>query len=411
MNDITARRIMPSWEEAEQLFAAADPAFKKWSEGQYDAFERWDGKGLQRMLVFFPTGKGKTKMTLAALADRGHSHAIVIAPPRTHAAWRADAAVLGMQLRLDSHAKFRMVNTKYPADIPFIVDEFHLLGGHGAMGWMKFNRMAAHMRVEILMASATPNYNDAERVFCLTAIGDEAPNRNYMDWLWNTCNCHVSYFSKYPEIDEVHPFKGHDSAIAFLLDKDWVAYIEDDAVWQSDTMLMHNHVPPVFEEYGYNPREHRIIASDMEAYHKRVYLQYVDDDGFIRDDIMREFWVNVGLTDRRKWLVFCSHQPVAEALKRTMNKQGVVSYYIDGDTTDAQVEALKSAFIQVEGEAYLIGTATLATGIDGIDKACQSLLIFDDIRGDHSLRRQLIGRILPRGENDGIARLVITATF
>ena len=44
----------------------------------------------------------------------------------------------------------------------------------------------------------------------------------------------------------------------------------------------------------------------------------------------------------------------------------------------------------------LIGTASLATGTDGLDKMCDTLIILDDT-DDDSLRRQLIGRIMPRG--------------
>jgi len=166
-----------------------------------------------------------------------------------------------------------------------------------------------------------------------------------------------------------------------------------------------------FEDYNYDARNHKIIASDMEKYHKRIYQQFIDDDGFIRTDIMREIFVQMGLADRDKWLIFCSHAPVAKALFNTMIKLTNTVFFIDGDLAESVVESEKQGFIKTEGKAYLIGTATLATGVDGIDKVCQTLLILDDIRGDGSLRRQLIGRILPRGEDDGISRLVITATF
>ena len=43
-----------------------------------------------------------------------------------------------------------------------------------------------------------------------------------------------------------------------------------------------------------------------------------------------------------------------------------------------------------------MGTTALATGTDGIDKVCDTLVIVDDV-DDAALRRQLIGRILPRG--------------
>jgi superfamily II DNA or RNA helicase len=44
----------------------------------------------------------------------------------------------------------------------------------------------------------------------------------------------------------------------------------------------------------------------------------------------------------------------------------------------------------------LVGTASLATGTDGLDRVIDTLLIVDDT-SDDSLRRQLVGRVLPRG--------------
>ena len=60
----------------------------------------------------------------------------------------------------------------------------------------------------------------------------------------------------------------------------------------------------------------------------------------------------------------------------------------------------------------LVGTASLATGTDGLDKVCNQLIILDDT-DDDSLRRQLIGRIMPRGEGGDasvkqVHRLVLT---
>ena len=51
----------------------------------------------------------------------------------------------------------------------------------------------------------------------------------------------------------------------------------------------------------------------------------------------------------------------------------------------------------VEGSAQiLVGTSSLATGMDGVDKVANTLVILDDTPDD-SLRRQLVGRVLPRG--------------
>jgi hypothetical protein len=60
----------------------------------------------------------------------------------------------------------------------------------------------------------------------------------------------------------------------------------------------------------------------------------------------------------------------------------------------------------------LVGTATLATGTDGLDKVCDTLIILDDT-DDDSLRRQLVGRIMPRGTSTDasmkkVFRIVLT---
>jgi hypothetical protein len=44
----------------------------------------------------------------------------------------------------------------------------------------------------------------------------------------------------------------------------------------------------------------------------------------------------------------------------------------------------------------------LATGTDGLDRVCDTLVILDDT-DDDALRRQLIGRIMPRGDYVSIA--------
>ena len=70
---------------------------------------------------------------------------------------------------------------------------------------------------------------------------------------------------------------------------------------------------------------------------------------------------------------------------------------VDGKTTlrtkEERIEDFRTGQLDV-----LIGTATLATGTDGIDKVCDTMVILDDT-DDDSLRRQLVGRILPRGES------------
>ena len=41
---------------------------------------------------------------------------------------------------------------------------------------------------------------------------------------------------------------------------------------------------------------------------------------------------------------------------------------------------------------------TLATGTDGLDRMCNTMILLNDT-DDGALRRQLVGRILPRGKD------------
>lgn len=398
------------WAESGDLFARSDPAFKTWTDHQMDAFRRFEDPQAMRSLLFFPTGKGKTKTALAMLAYRGQRDIVVIAPLRTHDDWKKDAAILGLNARVETHQKFRMEASKYRKDTPFIVDEFHMLGGHTGKGWRKLNRMAVRLQAEIIMASATPNYNDAERVFCITAIADDEPNRNYLNWLIENFETKPNYFSAIPDV--VKP-RYYNSALEMLVDKPYTSYIEDDAVWKSEELRLSSQDLDIFERYGYSHRHHRIVASDMEKRHKRIDYQYITDTGLIHNSIMQAvFDLFSRYHDRKKWLVFCNHKTVAEAFYASLSVMGWQdAYLVTGDTSEDEVERTKKSFRVKPERAILIGTSTLATGVDGIDKVCQSLLILDDIEGDPSLRRQLIGRILSRGTDDGIERLVVTATI
>jgi hypothetical protein len=401
------------WDEAERLFREADLSrpegerFEKWSDQQDAAFMRWRTIENQRMLVFYPTGTGKSKLTLGIMHAEGVREINVIAPKNTHASWRRDMNTLGITGRVETHAKFRMEATKYKRDTPFIIDEFHELGGHDKLGFKKLNRMATKMTGPLILASATPNYNDAERVFCLTAVLEERPNRNYLNWIVENCVTEPNHFSMIPN---VVGFRHYDGALDFLVSQSYTAYVEDTAVWTPVDFELPTLEFPVFEDYGYDERTHRMVASDMEKRHKRVNLRFIADDGYIRDEIWDAMIVQLYdlKLDDEKLFIFCNHKTVAEALHR-LAVQGGFTFLITGDTKDVHLE--KTSFINVQHSAWLIGTTAIATGVDGIDKVCRAMLILDDIEGDPSKRRQLIGRILPRGTDDGRERIVVTARF
>jgi superfamily II DNA or RNA helicase len=403
-----------TWAECERLFIEADARtskpdkdkFKGWKQSQTDAYIQWRQGSLRSMLLFFPTGEGKSKTALAIMACQGLKQLTVICPLRTHKAWVADGDLLGVAIQPITPQMFRTKGFKPKRGMSFIYDEFHQAGGRSGDGWKKINRMAAQIPY-LIMCSATPNYNDAERVFCATAIGDLDPLRNYASWLNEHCNTVPSRYSFYPDVDKENPFKKFAGALEFLRAKPWVAYVEDTATWSPYELVL--RAPSLYEltVVGYSRRQHRLVASQMEERHKLVDEKLIDENGFIRKDHMDaivQFLDNV--PDQPRWLIFCNHKTVAEALYRTASPgwMGIVT----GDTTD--YETVKQEFIQCE-TGWLIGTTTLATGIDGIDKACHAMLILDPIDGDPSLTRQLIGRILPRGADDDAERVVVTAVF
>src|SRR5690606_28939891 len=106
---------------------------------------------------------------------------------------------IGVSITTISHAKFRMKNYKISRDVPIICDEFHMLGGHGAVGWKKLDSAARSLRAPIALLSATPNYNDAERVYCVKHILEPDTTRGgYLSFLYEHCKVRKDPFSAIP---------------------------------------------------------------------------------------------------------------------------------------------------------------------------------------------------------------------
>src|SRR5690606_11753047 len=149
----------------------------------------------QRMLLFYPTGKGKTKTSLGLLAARGWTRAVVVAPPRTHDDWIEDSRVLGIDLVIMSVEKFRQKGTALSKGVPLVVDEVHLAGRHNSVGFKKLSRMATHFPA-IILASATPQYNDPERVYCIAVVLRPSENRGgFLSWVYKHCETSVNPFA------------------------------------------------------------------------------------------------------------------------------------------------------------------------------------------------------------------------
>lgn len=349
-----------------------------------------------RMLLHFKTGAGKSITALACLAKLGHVDATVIAPPSTHSQWMVAAWKLGMAVEPISHAKFRQKNFKLSRTKALIADEMHLFGGHKGQGWKKLDRLAASLQAPLIMASATPNYNDAERVYCIQHVLDPLSCRGgYLEFIYQHCETEANPFAQEPKVTGFRNFSGDTAAADYLAALPGVFYLPDDLVYQINDIPVAAHWPAEAELYGLNRRADKIIASQIEERHARVNLALVDDSGKVRSDIYEILTDLVGAATTPS-LVFAAHSTVADALGATLHENRVKHAVVHGGTPAKKKAAYIEAFLDGVLDV-LVGTATLATGTDGMDKMCDQLIILDDT-DDDSLRRQLIGRIMPRGE-------------
>lgn len=350
-----------------------------------------------RACLYYRTGAGKSYTSLALVRLWGHDGAVVIAPPSTHKAWEAAGARFKVTVECMSHAKFRMKGTTLSRFTPIIADEMHMFGGHKGQGWRKLHKLAQHLQAPLVMASATPNYNDADRVYCIESILDPVRTRGgYLEFVYRHCNTSQNPFGMEPLIDEAHPFRNFKDAADYLSSLPGVFYLPDDLVYTINDISYPEEVPWPMEVYGYNERKHRVIASQIEERHTRRYQGLVDAEGYLHDYVF-EILTDLAGAATTPLLMYCDHATVAEALSKSLIEAQVKHGLVTGDTSkkvkDAIIQTFKAGVYDV-----LVGTATLATGTDGLDKMCDWLVIVDDTQ-DPSLRRQLIGRIMPRGED------------
>lgn len=395
MNALVTLSSEPSWQELEEFFQDNIESFEGWKPGQDAAMNLWMHSEFgtrQRLLLHFPTGEGKTITSLALLRLRGWMKVVVLAPPITHKSWQDRATLLGMELVLMSVAKFRQKATKLPRDTPVIVDEVHELGGHGKDGIKKMARMAPHIPAIILM-SATPHYNSPERAYCIGIVLDPLNNRGgFIPWIYRNCLTTPNPFASTPYIDG---FLEYDSAADWLLAQGYTAYVEDTAEWVSNELHFEsNWDDELFELYNLDESQMRIMASIMERNHRNSFLQRVDPKmGELRPDVLEQL---VGLLDTQHYLIFCAHSEIAHAVARSIDSFAQV-YLITGETSTGLKQDQVRGFVQSKYRLpVMVGTSAMATGLDGLDTVCDSLIIFDDLVGDGAKRRQLIGRVLPR---------------
>ena len=389
------------FEKIEQLLG------KALFDHQRAALDFWESARLveDRLCLYYKTGSGKTLTSLLCMWARvqGQETVLVVAPPSTHMSWAAAAAVLGIEVECVSHAKFRQQAFKVQRTTPIIIDEFHMLGGYQAQGWKKLERISRGLQAPLIICSATPNYNDVERCYCVQKIVDPDSTRGgYLEFLYQHCETRQSPFSMTPE---VVGFRSQQSAAEFLAAMRNVLHVPDDVDYTVQDVPLPRQMSLDFDEYGLSPFGQRLMASQIEARHTERRFNLVDANDQFRQSVYDELSRLVGDLPPTKVLMFCNSSRIAEALYQCLCSNGVPAGIITGKDSKKVKEKELHRFIHGDVEA-LVGTASIATGTDGIDNVSDLLILVDDT-DDESLRRQIIGRILPRGADTDASKKVI----
>lgn len=365
-------------------------------------------EGHRRVCLYYKTGAGKSVTALAMVALWGCNQALVIAPPSTHPAWVEWGRRLGVEVMPMSHAKFRMKGTFLSRDVAVIADEFHLFGGHGGKGWKKLDQLARGLRAPLVLASATPNYNDADRVYCIQHVLDPASVKGgFLEFLYAHCVTEQNPFGVMPN---VLGFQRYADAAEYLADLPGVYYLPDDLVYSIVDLSIPEKNFSEMDQFGLDVRRDRMIASLIEEKHARIMHTLIAEDGSL-DIVAYEVLTDLVGSANTPVLIYANHSTVALALAKSLDHYKVEYGLVTGQTSKLIKAEMIRLFNQGDLEV-LVGTASLATGTDGMDKVCDRLIILDDT-DDPSLRRQLIGRIMPRGADADatkkqVYRLVLT---
>lgn len=358
-----------------------------------------------RALILFPTGAGKTTTALALLAYKGVTEACVAAPKATHDAWQETASLLGIELDVITVQKFYQKDYKLKQGRAFIVDEAHMLGSHDGKAFKKLDRNAPHLKAPLILMSATPEYNDAERVYCIQHILDplSCPG-GYLKFLKNHFVTESTLYSMVPVAVEFLRYSGDDAARQYLADLPHVYYQEDTVTFtiQEQDFPMNANLDLL--GYGIDYRNRRVIASQIEERHALRVQAIVDTDERLHPHLYDHLTYLAGQA-HTPLLVYAWHEDVVQALANSLVDHGVEFATYTGSTPDDLRAAAVASFKAGELDV-LIGTDALATGTDGLDKVCDWLILLDDTNDD-TRRRQLIGRILPRGADKDATKKVI----
>ena len=353
-----------------------------------------------RLCLYYKTGAGKTRTALACVKVLGYTEAVIVAPPTTHGHWESTARAMGYTgvLTIMSHAKFRQKETKLSRHTPVILDEFHMLGGYKAAGFKKLEKIAASLMAPIIICSATPNYNDVERCYCIQRITDRrATEGGYLSFIYRHCGTEVNPFGHVPKVTG---FLHYPDAATFLADLPNVEYIEDDLVYDIEDVELKLEIPAELVTLGIDRRRRKMVGSIIERKHTVIDHMLVTPENFLHPEVASVLIAQV-MDSPTPVLVFAVHVAVARAAVESLTKAGYPTQVVHGlmskPLKSTVIEDFKQGLMRV-----LVGTQTLATGTDGLDKVCDTLVILDDTEDD-AMRRQLIGRIMPRGEATTVA--------
>lgn len=376
----------------------------KWFDYQLEAFDRFLSQKNNRMCLFFRTGSGKTLTSLACLKLAGVENALIIAPLSTTEQWEEAAAAVEIKVEVITHQKFLQPTYTVPK-VALVVDEFHMLGGLKGVGWKKLRANSDRRLDPVIVMSATPYWNSAERVFCAKRIVEGFGD--YRTWLLKECLLEPDPYSILPKVVGFKDYedKPNEPAAAQWLDaQPWVSYLPDTREVNVIDIPFAASVPESLELYGLDYRRERICASMMEERHARKRYQLIDDRGDLDEEAWETLVYLVGQT-AGPVLMYCDSSQVAKALTSRLDDNLVNYGLLTGQTPKPKAQQIRERFRRGELDV-LVGTATMRTGTDGFDKVCDVLIIVDDTP-DPSARQQLIGRILPRGADAPIDNKLI----
>lgn len=368
---------------------------KDWRPHQLETFHQWLDLDMphKRFCLYHRTGSGKTITALTMMALDGVQNVLVIAPPITHNKWVSEGKKIGLTVTPISHAKFRQKNYKVSRTEAIICDEFHLLGGHQGQGWKKFDRLAGLLQAPLILASATPNYNDAERVYCIQhALDPDSCRGGYLAFLYAHCITVQNPYSQTPLVERLRNF---DTAAEYLDSLPYTHYLPDEFVLEPEDIPISSWEDEYLDTWGLDSRRNRMIASQMEERHARTRRNYINRAGALRNRVYYDLLEIIGAS-KTPVLVFAASKEIAEAAYNALFPVFPEIALLTGDSSTA-IKQDKIALFRKGGVPVLIGTAAMATGTDGLDTMCDTLILLHDT-DDDSLRKQIIGRITPRSE-------------